>query len=36
MNKGFGFLELYYESLQSLVQGKREVIHDPDYKFDDG
>ena len=30
------YLSLYYESLQQLVEGRRQVLNDPKYKFDDG
>jgi hypothetical protein len=36
MKKGFEYLGLYYESLQNLVEGKREVLQNSDFKFDDG
>ena len=32
----FKYLALYYESLQNLVEGRREVLHDEDFRFEDG
>ena len=32
----FSYLALYYESLQNLVEGRREVLHDENFKFEDG
>lgn len=29
-------MALYYESLQNLVEGKREVLHNEQFKFEDG
>jgi hypothetical protein len=33
---GFENLTLFYESLQALVEGRREVLHNEDFKFEDG
>ena len=35
MEKFFNYMALYYESLQSLVEGRREVLNDENFKFHD-
>ena len=32
----FRYLALYYESIQNLVEGRREVLHDEEFRFEDG
>jgi hypothetical protein len=36
MTKFFEQMALFYESLQSLVEGRREVLNDENFKFEDG
>lgn len=36
VEKAFEKLGLFYESLQALVEGRREVLHNEDFVFEDG
>lgn len=36
VKRAFETLGLFYESVQGLVEGRREVLGDPDFRFEDG